>query len=145
MVNVRYTPSMLKVCINKWDDYTMQGNVYSILLEDPISYSSWAEFLLKIDAMFDQTGYPQSFQHKRSFKEETPTTTNLFTYVEPVIREDVPFQTETGEVCTMILEVHSREHASWQGALFTEDHIPVSSFDSELEVIKLINGFVRNK
>ena len=61
-----YPANGFRICVDT-EEQDMAGRIYSLLVPEAITYSGWNELFLKMDAVFDQVGYPQAFQEKRSF------------------------------------------------------------------------------
>ena len=69
-----YPVNCLRVCIDACSETDLLGRIYSPLAKEALHFRDIREMLLKADALFDEAGYPQSFQTKRSFTAEGKAT-----------------------------------------------------------------------
>ena len=68
-ITEKYYPlNAFRICADKIED-DVKGRVYSPMKMECISFSGMGELLVKMDELFDQVGYPQAFQDKRSFEQ----------------------------------------------------------------------------
>ncbi len=56
-----YPANGFRICVDT-EEQDMAGRIYSLLAPEVITYSGWNELFLKMDAVFDQVGYPQAFR-----------------------------------------------------------------------------------
>lgn len=63
--------NMIHLCVDKVQDYQIQGVVYNNTLEEPFQFTDIHNLVLNIDKIFDQNGNPQSSQIKRSFQNKS--------------------------------------------------------------------------
>ena len=77
IISKQYYPlNAFRICVDKIED-DIQGKSYSPLCAQEITFAGIGELLVKMDELFDQVGYPQAFQDKRSF-DERKEITNLY-------------------------------------------------------------------
>lgn len=119
----------LRVCVDQLDTYDISGRVYSKMAGELI-FSSFSEFLLKTDRLMDEKKFPQSFQQKRSFEENTSV---------PVVStgngmSDEEILEQKGTKFTFDLVIQSRKRTTWQGFLRTDSGKAARSFESVLEM-----------
>lgn len=136
-----FSPSTLRICIDKRADAEIEGRIYCKMSREPLYFSSIADMLLKADRFFDQKGYPQSFVQKRAFDDEV--TSSGFCGTPKVYYTDEQMRKFKGEMATIEVIVSSRQHATWQGTIRTEDGLVISDYEGEIELIKFIQKFCK--
>lgn len=95
-----------------------------------------------MDALFDQTGYPQSFQEKRSFKKvSAPNAAYRGVPATDVMYQDM--QQYCGEIATLDVLVESRRNASWQGRVFSTEGQCLGEYDGEWGLIDIIQKYLQ--
>ncbi len=131
----------LRICVDHYDG-DLEGRIYSKMNKDAMHFANLGELLLRADALFDERGYPQNFQEKRSFAEHAAWSGR---YEAPkVLRRDEEVMNQKGGFCTFDVLVSSRRRASWQGFLMEGGH-PRESFQSVKELLELIMKMMRAK
>ena len=91
---------------------------------------------MKMDAVFDQVGYPQAFQEKRSFTGGTKAASYQGSPKRLQPQEAVTH--ERGQLWTVDVVVISRRDASWQGIVYDLDRQELGQFDGELGLMKIL-------
>ncbi len=137
----KYPPNRFRVCI---DDATadLLGRIYSPLSESELKFVEFRELILQMDALFDRTGYPQSFQEKRSFKKAiVPNAAYRGVPITDVTYQEM--QQYHGELATLDILVESRRNASWQGLVFSLDGQCLGEYDGEWGLIDLIQKYLQ--
>lgn len=95
-----------------------------------------------MDALFDQTGYPQSFQEKRSFKKvSAPNAAYRGVPATDVMYQDM--QQYCGEIATLDVLVESRRNAGWQGRVFSTEGQCLGEYDGEWGLIDIIQKYLQ--
>ena len=130
-----YPANGFRICVDT-EEQDMAGRIYSLLVPEVITYSGWNELFLKMDAVFDQVGYPQAFQEKRSFTGGTKAASyqgspKLLQPYEAVMHE-------RGLLWTVDVVVISRRDTSWQGIVYDLDRQEIGQFDGELGLMKIL-------
>ena len=124
-----------RICVDT-EEQDMAGRIYSLLVPEVITYSGWNELFLKMDAVFDQVGYPQAFQEKRSF---TGGTKAASYQGSPKLLQPYEAVThERGLLWTVDVVVISRRDTSWQGIVYDLDRQELGQFDGELGLMKIL-------
>ena len=130
-----YPANGFRICVDT-EEQDMAGRIYSLLVPEAITYSGWNELFLKMDAVFDQVGYPQAFQEKRSFTGGTKAASYQGRPKRLQPQEAVTH--ERGQLWTVDVVVISRRDASWQGIVYDLDRQELGQFDGELGLMKLL-------
>jgi hypothetical protein len=133
--NKYFPPNGLRVCIEKGDGVHLEGRFYSPLSEKVFSFCDFQELLLKADSLFDQVGYPQSFQKKRSFQQEDNKYPAYNAHPTIYRQAGEILKMEGGEATFDILVV-SRSKANWQGFVNDKAGKRIGRFQ---DVVQLIN------
>lgn len=119
------------LCIDSYEHGVMKGRYYYQGAKGGGgTFESFVQFLTEMEAVFDQTNYPQSFTVKRAF---APVA-------EPGAGEEPSFRLQTGKCATFICRVLFRQNTSWQGSVTWVEKNSEQTFRSVLELILLINS-----
>ena len=130
-----YPANGFRICVDT-EEQDMAGRIYSLLVPEVITYSGWNELFLKMDAVFDQVGYLQAFQEKRSF---TGGTKAASYQGSPKLLQPYEAVThERGLLWTVDVVVISRRDTSWQGIVYDLDRQEIGQFDGELGLMKIL-------
>ena len=130
-------PNLVNLCIDRISHGNMEGWMYHKYTEGPVGFHTVQDCLLKMDALFDRIGYPQTTVRQRNFK-------NLPESMEK--EEAVPVSdaakvlAQSGELVTFVVHVNYRQNATWQGEVVWADTKQRCRFRSALELLKLIDG-----
>lgn len=120
----------IRLCVDSYDQGILVGRFYHPGMEDEShSFSSLAQFLVKMEQMLDEAKFPQSFTAKRSF---APITERA--------PEVVGSGAETGICGTFVIRLLFRQHASWQGTVTWLEGSGEQTFRSVLELILLLDS-----
>lgn len=124
----------LHLCIDHCEE-DLKGRAYSKLSNEELSFENFGEFLLKAENLFDECGYPQSFEEKRNFS----TKRQLGCYRMPEAQmQDEEILGHKGKIYTADIFVKSRRRAGWQGYLIETDWAQKAEYLSEMELLHLI-------
>lgn len=141
-LRLNFREAGLRVCIDGTEHGGFQGRVLGRRLSEPLHFSDISEMVLKLDALMDVQKFPQAFQRIRSFTEkEQPAVPAVRSKAELSSAEEV--EAARGEVATFLLQVFSRQNASWQGRIDWLDGTPAQEFHSTLECMKLMDARLR--
>ena len=137
-IKMNYNTAALQVCIDAADTDAVRGRVLGQRLTAPIEFSDVGDFLLKIDALLDAQNFPQAFERSRTFwsgaKREVPAADNS----EEALPED-EVSSARGAVDTFTLHILTRRGATWQGFIRWAGSDERQTFNSALELVKLID------
>ena len=129
--------NMVRLCIDECRE-DLSGRVYSKLMLAPLLFSGFGVLLLKMDALFDQVGYPQAFQVRRTFLEETESGKRHG--IPEQLMEDMELERQSGNCRTFDIIIQSRSQSGWQGILMDPDRTSVKKFRSEMELLDCISS-----
>lgn len=132
-----------QICVDKIREDNISGRLYCGKIPQGLTFSGIGEVILTIDKIMDEIGFPQSTVDKRSFGEkEEPAAT-----LTPAAGKEAQmamrrFNTsgQNGEYATFILQVQFRQNASWQGMVEWVENKESFPFNSELELMRIIDG-----
>lgn len=125
----------VRLCVDRYGA-DMQGRIYSRMSEEPLVFTNCSEMLLRADALFDECGYPQTFQEKRSFLEGERSPGRYA--VPQAVMGSEEIRSQKGQYYTLDIIVWSRRRAGWQGKLQHPDGTMLAEFQSELELLECI-------
>lgn len=128
--------NMLWLCIDECNDTNIRGTMYSTMQIKPMEFHDIDQMMLRADQLFDKTGYPQSFQKKRSMlKEEVSPYTRLAKAPQQKTQDITMHQGKQG---TFIILVTARQFANWQGALLQKDFTRIKEFHDVLGLLNIL-------
>lgn len=133
-----YSVNMFRVCIDSYRE-DISGRVYSPMSVDEISFVGISQLLLKMDKLFDDVGYPQAFQNKRSFEEKTQAG-NAYRGIPKAVRPVESILDKEGQCYTCDVVVESRRNTSWQGRICEADGTELGKFNGEVELLEQLTG-----
>lgn len=126
----------LKICVDATDG-GVRGRVYGLRLRQPMEFQDMGSFLLQVERLMDSQNFPQAFQRIRSFQKKGPE------YPPSVLPEDGMTQAQVdeaqGDLATFLLQVVSRQNATWQGRV-TWPGEPPMEFSSDLALLDLVES-----
>lgn len=130
--------NMARLCIDRYEG-DLSGRVYSKQQKRPLTFSGYGEMLLRMDDMFDRSGYPQAFQERRSFRQE-PKKKEQHRLQRPLKEylNDSEMQKQKGIIRTLDVVVQSRRRSGWQGLLMDPERTRTVPFRSEMELLDCI-------
>ncbi len=134
-----YPANALRVCIDEYNG-DLKGRMYSKMCEKVMMFENCGEMFLRADELFDECGYPQTFQEKRNFVKKK----NAGHYARPQIRlNDEEIMKQSGRCRTVDIVVLSRRRAGWQGIIIGQGEIPAREFQSEMDLLKYLDMEIR--
>lgn len=136
-----YPANGFRVCIDS-READICGVAYTPLEKEKISYKGFNELLLKMDSIYDKSGYPQAFQEKRSFLKKAIRPSSY--KGKPLAEADTSYIFEKqGKIATFDVVVTARRNTSWQGVLY-ENNKEVANFNGEIELLQMLMKFMKN-
>lgn len=123
------THTNYQICVDSYDKGVLQGRMYGpYQIAD--SFESMSQFLLKMENYLNTQQLPQSYTDARRFSVR---------WQDPEHRT-VPLQPQKGLIATFQIQIHFRQHTSWQGTVLWKEHHTEQSFRSVLELILLMDS-----
>ncbi|MBR3606706.1 MAG: hypothetical protein IKL51_03905 [Lachnospiraceae bacterium] len=132
-----------RICIDHGKKDVL-GTAFSPLTKYAIPFYGLGELLVKMDAIFDQQGYPQSFQDKRSFEKEKKLQ-NRYRGLPGYQMESKIIREKKGEEVTLDVMITARKNTSWQGYLLDLEGSTIQSFSGELALMDGIINYIENR
>ncbi len=129
-----YPVNMFRICVDELGR-DIQGRAYMPLNENGVTFAGIGELLLKMDQLFDSIGFPQGFQHKRSFEKEGKRNNFYHGIPKPMLDTDW-IREQHGARYTFDIQVNSRRNTSWQGRICDAEGLAIAQFDSELQLLE---------
>lgn len=124
------------VCIDTIDSAEFGGRFYNRYLKHCAEFQGAFDFIQKMDSMFDYFEFPHSFFQYREFCSEKhpslqkPSTLNLKCYHNENI-----FTEHKGAKMTFLIQVVTRQNATWQGMIFWVEQNHSYQFQSITELV----------
>ena len=121
------------------EDGSREVTLVSQYLEQPFICSDLVELIGKMNVIFDDKRFPQSYTTPRSFG----FTRTDFPKSEERRTATMPSSTESGNMkCSFEINVMYRQNATWQGNILWLEKNKRQNFRSALEMIGLMNEAV---
>lgn len=136
-----YPLNMFRLCIDN-NKKNIGGRAFSPLTEQTISFSDVTELLLEMDKLFDRVGYPQAFQEKRSFAEESENS-NVYRGKPEAMQKNRLILEKTGKVDTYDILVVSRRNTTWQGEVYDMNKNKVGSFIGDVDLLGILTELMK--
>ncbi len=134
---VRNEMCYIQICIDEYEEGEICGRLYNAYYSDAIFFDNGMEMIRKMDAIFDQFGYPRPTMDLRSFRdEETPKLPRLKCSPMTVLKK----HTSRGKLATFKTRIMFRQNASWQGLVKWLEEDVEENFASMLELLMLMNS-----
>lgn len=127
--------NMIRLCV---DGYTndLFGRAYNKMLLMPLPFTGYGGMLLEMDDLFEQVGYPQAFQARRTFLKPEKLKGSIS--MPEHLMEDEEMGRQSGSRRTFDIIVQSRRQSGWQGLLMNPDRTRTKKFRSEMELLDCI-------
>lgn len=133
-----YLMNALRICIDEKKDIYFQGRAYTRLSKDEIKFQDLSSLLIEVDKIFDEAGYPQAFQEKRSFQKEHSRS---FFSMNPGSEKDIDeILNQKGVIATFDVIVISRRHSTWQGEVYGLQREKLGSFEGAITMIDILTS-----
>lgn len=127
-------PNLVAVCI---DTKGESGRLYHRYMEGPVVFRQFTELILKLEELYDRIGYPQAALEFRRFGKDNDDVIRKIP-MEPVVSPD-KLIARRGELATFFIHVKGRQLATWQGEAFWAEQNRKEFFESELDLLKILD------
>lgn len=124
---------LLRICVDHKDQVSFSGTIHN-LIQDPITFTNFQDFIVKTDKFLDACGHPQSSIEKRSMNDKEKKG-SPYRYHNVLIRSEKDLQNEKGIAQTFDLHIQTRSRGDWQGRV-AELGKPFESFTNILDLLK---------
>lgn len=135
-----YSVNMFRVCVEEYHEQ-ISGCVYTPLKEEKLPFVGIVEMVLDMDKLFDCIGYPQGFQHKRSFEPEQ-NVDNFYHGIPKSVLNTAEIREQKGKYTTFDIEVLSRRNTGWQGKVYDIEGAEVARFESEMQLLNRLSEWL---
>lgn len=139
-----YPDTALHVCVDKIEGSCISGRIYCAQKENVVEFADLGDLVLKAEKIFDERGFPDAFQNKRSLMEDCGAAKTDVKKLNcrarrSAVQNEKGF-CEKGECATFRIFVSSRCNSSWQGRAEWLDDLAVSSFSSALQFLRIADS-----
>ena len=128
---------MIRLCVDGYHG-DVSGRAYNKRLLAPLPFAGFAGMLLGMDALFDQAGYPQASQQRRTFRKAGKPEGAL--RIPERMMGDEEIGRQEGACRTFDVIVQSRRQSGWQGLVMDPGRTRARAFESELELLECLRG-----
>ena len=126
----------LRLCLDEIDGVSFAGRVYTLTQEEPIYFSTFNQFTTRVDEYLDILGRPQSFQEKRSMKDDRIKLHGYHYHIN-TIKKPEELTSFYGQKNTFVLYINTRKNTEWQGEICNQQNSCLS-FDTVLGLMDII-------
>lgn len=131
----------VRICIDQVDEQ-MKGRAYSLLKKKEIKFTSWMDFLLEIDELFDEVCFPQAFEEKRTFVGNNEEKKTYHGVPDNKLEQEY-IQEQWGNDSTYEILVISRRRVNWQGKAYKlnkdkNEKELLGEFQSEMDFLEMM-------
>lgn len=145
----------LLVCMDLYDGKEAAGRFYSPIDGEEHPFKGVEEFLLKVERLFHDAGYPQAYREERSF-DKTSITPERYGGVPLSKVEFAEIMSHKGTIATLVVIVESRRNSTWQGVVREicvldnesgNEHLGgvIGNYNGELEMINIVENYIKTK
>lgn len=127
---VRNADRYFTIALDEYNESNMKGLIFHNQNMAGVAFESFFELMFYMDGVFNEMGYPKQTVQVRNF----PDTETLDKSAK--VSNEAERQ---GKRATFCLFVQYCYHASWQGAIIWEGSEKREPFDSELQLIQILD------
>lgn len=143
--------SVAVICLDGFEEYDWNGRLYVRSREDASFFRSTLELLELMEANYDSLDYPQASTNNRSFSTHIEINRKREKMRRAkkgerrIVLSKEAMEEKRGERATFFVRVQYRQSATWQGQVTWVEENQTSSFQSALELLKLIDSVENGK
>lgn len=137
-LKLNYNSAIFRICA----DTPSAGKIFSQRLREPIEYSDLTNLLLIMDKIMEYQDYPRASQTGRTFSAVTTVLPCADSEDEMMREEDVA--QAAGAHATLVINVITRQSATWQGFVTNDATEERHSFSSTLQLLTIIEPILNN-
>ena len=130
-------PNLTNVCIDSRSEMGSAGRLYSCYSGEQ-DFTDEFQVLKSMEAMMDKINYPQASTNARGYGEVKTEEKS----VPEKVMESTDVISEQGDMATFLIHVKYRQHATWQGEVHWKETETSWSFNSVLELLKIMEKAV---
>lgn len=130
-------PNLISICVDENCGYTREVRVYHKYSREPSKFRDLNDFLISVEQLMDQIGYPQTALRNRNFF-ESPKNERKRGMQQ--VRTADEILNEAGRTATFVVNIQYRQNATWQGKVFWAEAEKSCNFRSALELLKLMDN-----
>ena len=127
--------NMIRLCIDGYGE-DLWGRAYNKMRLVPLPFAGCGVLLLRMDDLFEQVGYPQAFQVRRTFGKQEKIKGSI--RMPERMMEDEEMERQSGARSTFDVVVQSRRQSGWQGIVMDPERTYIRRFQSEKELLDCI-------
>lgn len=130
-----------RVCLNDNSGGNISGEIFCGIAPKGSLFNGIEDLMFQLEKLMDTIKFPQSTMQKRSFKEFAGNRSYSTEFIQESQKTMKKYNADDkfGKLATLIIQVQFRQNASWQGKVKWVEKEEIYSFESELELIKLVD------
>ena len=153
-----FAKNLLCICVDEKKNEDYCGRIFHQYADDPIEFEGVADFMLKVEELFDEWDFPQrglaervfTRQAKEAIKEREKRRHKSDSDLLPIeiIQEKYGvrnIQNKKGILGTFVVQVVFRQDATWQGHMIIKETNEKKDFASAMELIKIMDRSIEER
>ena len=131
--------NIVNVCIDNIDGVERSGRFYCYYSEEPIFFRSIHELFRYMERFMNELNFPQSSTELRTYedKQQKPANEKKISFILPGC---LWILEQRGSIDTLAVYVRYRQSATWQGSVYHMKNNEREDFNSELDLLKIIEN-----
>lgn len=134
---MQFFVNCLRICIDEIDSQNnVSGRICGIAVQEIVTFDNDFNLILAIDKILDDIGQPQPTKRLRSFEDADQKRSCAYCANPVKYHTNQEISALSGQVRTLDVIFHSRQHNSWQGIVTDSTNGIATEFQSELELTR---------
>lgn len=136
--------TVIRICIDGKEEENIFGTIHTSYKKEGIHFYDIVGLLTEIDKITDERKFPNKMFNRRYLDKKIARTSHLHNVEdkEPdCVRNISELNQEYGKLVTVNLYVNSRKNTSLQGYMIFADTGRLEKYESELELIEVIESY----
>lgn len=135
---MRRSPNLVCLCIDKYENEQLQGRLFHYYNKEELVFCDVIQVQKEMEGLFDELDYPQANTRHRAFKHcEAGYEKHGYDRANRC-RDFDELTGNKGDIATFIVDVTARYNTSWQGNIFWIEKSALGTFQSDIELLKLL-------
>lgn len=142
-----YAPNLIALLIDARTERDFTGRLLHLYAQEAVPFNGGTDMVIQLDDLYDTWKYPQRATSQRHFKEnKTGPGQRAATHLNDRdrVRTIEELYEARGKMATFMLQVEYRQNSSWQGHVIWLEKGETRSFQSVLELMRMMDRALRD-